>query len=52
MPLKFYLFLKGSSVYNICFFNALENIPVQIVFLFQTSVKCQSNKSTLNVGIS
>lgn len=40
MSLKFYLFLKGSSIYNICFFHALEN----------TSVQTFSFKQAWNVG--
>lgn len=49
MPLKFYLFLKGSSISLFPLSNALENIPVQIVLLFQTTMKRWSNKPTMNV---
>lgn len=49
MPLKFYLFLKGSSISVFPLSNALDNIPVQIVLLFPTTMKHWSYKPTGNV---
>lgn len=45
-------FLKRIFNLQCLLFYALENIPVQIVILFQTSMYHQSNKSIMNVEIS